>query len=516
MSRVKDGSLSVDYNYVRLAYLANTGNIQRAYAFVPKKTSSSAPGVVDVGQQPLMSSSDTVYRINFVDPDNDEGKLSALPQTSALYWYEGPTPPMANQTSTLNTAYSLVTGLGNYTPPKYLNLGANGSPAPWTPKFTQSGGSPNFGGDFDRGSFYVLSSPVNGMATYNYFLQWTESESVSGTFNGWVHYNVVTAQEPVFTPFTEVSTLSLSTDPGAAKLTAGNDTQIYVMAADTGGVLKRNIYSDSSQTWSGWNTIGNFATTNRSAAAASWKPGRLDVFCTGIGDTQMFHYAEQDGMQQLPGWGWESIGAPVGGFIEGPSVASAKDGHLFIVGTGGFGGVYYKTWHGCCEGGWSAWQGLAGGVIEGPPAAVSLSSNRVDVFARAGNRLWQYTAFDNQTANWEGTGSWTDLSSLPNGLPGTITASPAVAGRDSARVDVFAGDGLHPYTAGGGDSSAHSQVMHAWYNAGWSNWHTVGGLLPSGGETFPYRTMAAVASSPSRVRLFVRGLNGHLWWSANE
>jgi hypothetical protein len=516
MSRVTDLSLSGDYNYVRLAYLANSsigpGQIEVAYAYLAAHNTSNPSGVVDLGQLPLLTNGNSVVRMNFVDPDNDEGKLSSLPQTATLYWYEGPF-----SLSSLTMGYSHVTGLGNYTPPQPLSVtpGTPPVPASWTPTFPtltlNDGSTWDWMGEFDRGSFYLGSNPVTGgLASYNYFLQWAEAAAV----NGVTHYNVVTATEPVFAGWTQASSgLTLSTDPGAARVvTSGGVTQIHVLAADANNQIKRTIYSDNTQTWSSWTNVpaNANASTNRAPTATSWGQGRLDAFVIGIGDKQLWHYAEQDGNQLLGGSGWEPQGSPSGGFSEAPSATSQGFGNLFIAGADMNGVFWFKTW---TSAGWSNWT-YSGGSGKGAPSAVSMYPGRVDVYVRGGdNNLWQYYAANDGSGGWEMRGHWySQAATLSSGI---LKGSPSAASRDSSHVDIFAGDGYHPYAAGHTDTAGHPQIMHLWYApGGWSSWHTIGGILPSDNGTSPFSVVAAAPLDANRVRVFARGLNNALWWNA--
>jgi hypothetical protein len=464
-------------------------------------------GAISVGQLPLMVGTNAVFRLNFVDPDNEDGLLPNLPQTSALYWYEGESNPPDGVNSKFSMAYSMVTGMSNYTSPKYAAV-TSGAAAQWTPGYTNG----NFAGDFDIGSFYVTASP-NGYATYNYFLQWTETHAQNpAPPNGFIHYNVAQAVDPVFSDPTQVSSsMAMTTDPAAAKMvTSGGVRQIHVIAADSSSVVKRIIYSDNTGTWGSWNTVGNFGTTVKPAAAVSWGPGRLDIFGIGINDKLMYHYPEQDGVQLIGGSGWESLGGPAGGFSQGPSVASLSSGTLFIVGVDQGGVPNYKTW----KNGWSAWTPI-GGVLRGAPATVALATNRVDVFGRGtDDRLYQYTAFSDGTSNWESKGWWYGVWGY--GPTQFMTGSVSAAVHFGDRVDVFAGDGMHPFLTGPSDTVGRPQVMHAWHDAGWSNWHTIGTLLQPDVGTTTVTSVAAVVLGSTRTRLITRGVDNRLWWQVRN
>jgi hypothetical protein len=507
LSRITDPSVSFEYNYVRMAYLANGGQIQTAYAYLATRGSSFTSGTVAVGQLPLLTSGDAVLRVNFIDPNNEEGTLPFVSQTSMLYWYEG-----QGSGPSLKMGYSMVTGLSNYTLPKPLNV-VNGTSATWIPNFPNN----NFAGDFDRGSFYVATNPiVNGTATYNYYAPWTESgaggSGGSGGANGYVHYNVVTATEPVYTWSQVSSGIAMGADPGAARLaTTSGVTQIHVVSPDSTGAIKRIVYSDNTQTWSGWSALGTSGVTMLPMAAVSWGAGRLDVVAIG-GDKNMYQFAEQNGSTTT---NWTSIASAGGGFVEAPSITSNASGSLFIVGVAADTGVYFKTWNMSVTNGWSSWARLASGNAKGGLAALSRASNRIDVYARGlDNNLWIYSATTDGASGWEGRGTWNSQASVvKGGLTGSI--SGVVRDPANAVIDLFSTDGNHPFISGHSDTSGVPQVMHLWLSGSWSQWHTIGGLTASDGGNSPFRSTAAASLSSTRVRVFARGLDNALWWGTS-
>jgi hypothetical protein len=511
MSRVHDDTISGDYNYFRYVFQTveswpqNTFTV--GYGVIPRAGSTAHPHLVKTGSIPRLSSNSDIFHASFIDPDDPDQPSATTPNTSVLFWEE------IDASSRHNARYAAVTGLSNYTLPGFLNLNGTAN-NPWTRPIPIAQ-SQVWGGQYDRGSYYHDSSSTATTSVLNYFADWTQghSQCFQPLGNGFVHYNQVQVTEPRFSEARVSTAMVLGTDPGAARMvTSGGVTQIHVFATDTSNLIKRLVYSDDSRTWtSSWTAVppwGN-AVTNRAPAAVSWGPGRLDVVAIGIDDKQMYHYPEQNGQPLLGGGGWQPLGMPSGGFTEAPAIASQGPNKLFIVGTGTGGALYFQTW----TNGWSSWASLGGGVAIGAPAAFSLYPGRVDVMVHGtDNNLWQYVAVDDGSAGWEGRGTWYNLGAF--GL-GSIAASPSVAVRDTSRIDVFAGDGFHPYVSGALDSNGHQQIMHAWYSSGWSSWHTVGAMLPSDfGNSFHY-VVAGVAIDPNRVRVLHRGLDGQLWWMLN-
>jgi hypothetical protein len=490
------------YNYFRFAYGHAPGaqnKVILGWGAIPRAGGTAEPHLREAGPITTIVPDTDIFHVSFIDPDPPS-------DTSLLYWEE------INNLSKHNVRYSVVTGLRNYTTPRYLNLNAS-NPEPWVPTFPRDASGNMWGGEYDKGSAWYDPSSTSSMNVINYLAQWTQSHACpASTPTDPIHYNRVQVKEPKFTDTMPLAltTTPRSTDPGAAKLvTSGGVTQIHLFTADPNGAVQRAIYSENTNTWTGWSNVGSGGVTQRSATAVSWGPGRLDVFIIGT-DNQMYHYPEQNGQQLLGGSGWEWLGAPPGGFIEGPGVTSVRSDHLFILGIGTGGAVYYKTW----GPGWSDWQHLAGGFAYGAPAPFSFGPGRVEAFVRGtDNYLHQYIAWNDNTAGWEGRGAWFQLAHFG----GAMTASPAAAVRDASRVDVVVGDGLYPYLTGP-DGTGHSQIMHAWYDNGWSDFHSIGGILCgvgtncAGSETgvAPHTSLAAVALSPNRVRVFYRALNKHI------
>ena len=117
-------------------------------------------------------------------------------------------------------------------------------------------------------------------------------------------------------------------------------------------------------------------------AAASWGPGRIDIFALG-GNRALWHKAaDSSSTPQPPPWPWgewEDLG---GSWTDGVGVSSWAANRLdcFTVGTDR--ALWHKVWNGST---WSAWESL-GGEIYSAPAAVCPRPDRIDIFALGGNR----------------------------------------------------------------------------------------------------------------------------------
>jgi hypothetical protein len=509
LSRVSDPSLSPSYNYVRLLVQTGTtatGNtVQLGYAAIPRNGSGVPAKIVGTSTIPRLTGTSDIFRASFIEPDRfTAGKTSDTP---LLYWQE------IDSSGNHTMRYSVGTGLSTYTPPRHLSVNGT-TPVSWQANLS---GSPKHGLEYDRGSSWFDSTSNSATSVVNYFAQWSQSRATCNpTPNAYIHYNTVQVTEPSFTAPQSVQTsILLGVDPSATRvITSSGVRTVHVIAGDGGtvgggesggGTVQRQIFNASTNSWSEWAKVGSGAGvgTKRAPAAVSWGPGRLDVFAIGHGgavDKHMLHYPEQNGAQLLGGTGWEDLGAPPNGFGHAPSVASNGPNHLFIVGADTFGQVFYKTW----KNAWSNWLAIPNSVLVGAPSAFSAASNRVDIVGRAtNNRPVHYTAFNSGTATWEGAGTWVHLSSV--GLDRVIHGTPSAAVRGTNRFDIFAGDGQYPYITGPTEVVGYAQVMHAFYDAEWSSWHTIGGILPKDSSATNYTSTGAVALSPSTVWVFNRG-----------
>lgn len=181
-------------------------------------------------------------------------------------------------------------------------------------------------------------------------------------------------------------------------------------------------------------------------AAASWEPGRLDVFARGT-DNLLWHRWYTAGRWSA----WEKFGGTI---TSAPTVAAWGPGRLDVFARGAGDALYHK-WFVSGQG-WYAWQNL-GGVISSSPSATSWGARRLDVFARGGGNGIYHKRFT-------GT-AWTSWARLG----GTATSQPAAASPGTGRLDV---------TMRGTDGA---MWLRSWSSAsGWTAWASLGGRFTSG------------------------------------
>jgi hypothetical protein len=260
-------------------------------------------------------------------------------------------------------------------------------------------------------------------------------------------------------PFSVFTTLggTVTSAPAAASWAPGR-LDIFARGVDNG--LWHRWWDGSA--WSGWESQGGTLTSEASVAA--WGPNRLDVFVRGV-DNALWH-RWWDGRL----WsGWERTEASL---KSGPAVASWSGNRLDVFARGPDDALWHRWWDGRS---WSGWEEL-GGVLRSSPAAVSWGANRIDVFVLGTDgSLWRQS--------WTGS-AWTGWA--PRG--GSFASGPAVASRSAGRLDLFSRSG---------DGSLWRQSFDG---AAWSGWASLGGQW----TTAPAATAQSGAGS---VDVFEVGAN---------
>jgi hypothetical protein len=159
--------------------------------------------------------------------------------------------------------------------------------------------------------------------------------------------------------------------------------------------------------------------------------------------------------------------------LTGADVCSWSSSRLNLFARSTNGGLWQKYWTPI---GWSGWFSMSA-TTDSDPTCVSMTVNRVDVFYRVGQSLWQ--------KYW--VGSW----SGPIPLYGSITSGPDACSWGTNRIDVFAR----------GPNNDLQQKY--WTPNGWSDWGSLGGTLTS--------DPTCVSMQANRLDVFYRGADGALW-----
>ncbi len=274
----------------------------------------------------------------------------------------------------------------------------------------------------------------------------------------------------------------------------GNDTALYHKAYTNSG-------------WDAqWESIG--APFYSAPAIVSWGAGRLDVFGIGNGNIIYHQYRDANGWAGTP---WQSLlttnlpTIPVGYFHSAPSVVSWGTGRLDVFALGSDNLIYHRwfdnnvwnstNWESL---GSQSMTGFAQGSFISAPAAVSMTSGRLDVFAvgQDGNlyRKWLENSVWNPSATtWEGMGSYRGV---------LFNSDPVAVSWGTNRLDVFV-------------SGTDSQIYHLGGLVGFSpglNWEQ----LPE--KTHICSTPAAATWGNNRldvVNLGAGNLLSHDWWDGS-
>jgi spore germination protein YaaH len=258
--------------------------------------------------------------------------------------------------------------------------------------------------------------------------------------------------------------LQLSSGADAASWGPG---RLDVFARGPDNALWHKYYAGG---WSIWTSLGGQLTSE--PAAVSWGSGRIDVFARGANnDLQHIFY-------DAAGSGWSSWYSHGGNLASGPDVASWGPGRLDVFARGATNDlqhIFYAT-----GSGWSTWYSH-GGNLNSDPGAVSWGYGRIDVFARGAANDLQHI-FYSSTTGW--TGWFSD--------GGTLNSGPDVASWGPGRLDVFTTD------------SANA-LQHIFYDSSigsWSTWYNHGGSLTS--------DPGAISWGPGRIDVFGRGSDNSL------
>lgn len=257
--------------------------------------------------------------------------------------------------------------------------------------------------------------------------------------------------------------LAPGSGPGAASWGPGR-LDVFVRGGDN--ALWQKGSADGGITWSGWGSLGGVLTSD--PAAVSWGPGRIDVFVRSS-DNAIWQRSYD---QSINGWtGWGSLG---GSASSGPAVASRGAGNIDLIVNGGP-NLWQRSFSTAT--GWSGWASL-GPAFTSDPAAVSWGPGRLDVFGRGADNTLMHRAWD-QSTGWS---AWESLG-------GNCASGPAVASDAPGHLDVFVRGGAFVY-------------RKSYRSGAWSDWNNLGTNIAS--------DPAAVAYGPGKVALFGQGGDGSL------
>ncbi|MDQ6636372.1 MAG: DUF346 domain-containing protein, partial [Candidatus Dormibacteraeota bacterium] len=199
----------------------------------------------------------------------------------------------------------------------------------------------------------------------------------------------------------------LASGPGAAARSPGL-LDVFVRGTDD---QLYHRWWDGSQ-WNGWEALGGVLRS--SPTVASWSAGRLDVMVQGT-DSQIWHKS-WDGSQ----WsGWEPLGGQTNA---DPAVTSWASGRLDLF-IRNLDGTLGHRWYD--SGQWSTWEWFAGSLSGGTgPSAASSGNGELEVIVSGTNNVPQRLQYNGGWRAWQS-------------LAGNTQQTPSVVKRDIGAAEVF-------------------------------------------------------------------------------
>ena len=232
--------------------------------------------------------------------------------------------------------------------------------------------------------------------------------------------------------------------------------------------------------WTGWAGLGAPpGGALGDPTVASWSPGRLDVFVRGADDKLWQRFSDNGGANWSP---WIKPLGDDGVLASAPEVSSRGPGLLDVFVRGTDGNVYQRYYDRDWNPFWLS-QGQPPVGTRGEPATASQDGGRVDIFVRGGDdKLWQ--------RSWNGGWSaWVQ----PVGNDGTLASSPEATSWGTGNLLVFVrgtDDGIYTLRFGGA----------------WGGWMRLGGQ----GDVTP-SAPGATSRGANRYDMFVRGTDDKVY-----
>ncbi len=228
--------------------------------------------------------------------------------------------------------------------------------------------------------------------------------------------------------------------------------------------------------WPTWTFNG---LTDMAPAAASWGPGRIDLFVRNTADGALWSRVWEGNT-----WGtWGSLG---GSITSRPAAVSWGPNRLDVFARGDDGGLWHNWW----EGGWGGWEPLGGTMTTDGPAVVSDGVGHLDIFVRRPDDRIGHLAYRSES----GYGSWETIA-------GTVTSAPTV---------VSTGPGVFDLFARWSDDSLRTRHYPVEWGVGrftfvdWGAWTNLGGVL----TTAP---TAARGQGYDSINVYALGTDSDVW-----
>lgn len=320
-----------------------------------------------------------------------------------------------------------------------------------------------------NGIWYLASINAGGNSNNAFSMSVAHPE-----IRNWIR-NVVSGKpsKPLSNTWERFKEEVIKSAPAAASWQPG---RLDVFARSQDNRLIQKTYEGS---WTQWQepklkSSAKIPTLIDAPATVSWGPNRIDCFVRGI-DSRMYHL--------WYGNGWLDIESFDGIITSAPTAASWASGRLDVFALSQNGRLTHKFY----DSGWKPWTELSGssGIqnfkFVDAPAAVSWGPKRLDCFMRGVDSRMYHLWYDN---------GWGKLTVFD----GIIASAPAVASQASGQLDVFA-------------RGLNNHLMHKRFDGKWHPWTDLGGQTAD--------APAAVSWEDKRLDCFVRGNDGLMYhdWS---
>lgn len=320
-----------------------------------------------------------------------------------------------------------------------------------------------------NGIWYLASINAGGSSQNSFSLSVAHPE-----IRNWI-INVVFGQasKPLLNVWEALNEEVITSAPAAASWKPG---RLDVFARSQNNLLKQKTFEGGWTTWKEPKLKSNnkIPTLIDAPAAVSWGTNRIDCFVRGI-DSRAYHLWYENE--------WVDI-EPFDGIItSAPTAASWSPGRLDVFALDQNGYLIHKFFNG----GWKTWEKLPNFTGDrevkfvDAPAAVSWGPDRLDCFVRGIDGRMYHIWYDKGWGKFEV-------------FDGIIASAPAVTSQAPGQLDVFA-------------RGLNNHLMHKRYDGKWHPWTDLGGQTAD--------SPAAVSWGPNRLDCFVRGNDGLMYhdWS---
>jgi hypothetical protein len=269
-------------------------------------------------------------------------------------------------------------------------------------------------------------------------------------------------------------------------------------------------------------SFGSDSSAQQFPSAVSTGAGAFEVFGLDPWDSKIIRHksytaagAWRPGPTMQAPWGSTGAGGPPQGFVNGPVAAVALSStlvHVFAIGPDGV--AYHNLLSGPCGttdcpmGSWESIGANPPVQFLGSIAAVKTDANTVELFAMGSDGKAYRKSFVRGTGTasdtWTPpqTSAWTKIG----GIPGTLrlNPSPAASSWSDKRFDVFA-------------TGENGKVYHKFFRGVWNasgpgseqgDWESLGG---SPASTRSMGSPSVVSWGPVRLDIFVNGIDGNVY-----